>query len=427
MKKRFAQGKIDADNYALDMIKNQRWVDKDIDDIAFFKKEIVNHLPAAIAELPELEKFVKHYEPNGSGDYCNMLAAAKFIISYAQNVAADIATAPAVDVEELNLQAVNNVSDEEKIYRATSLIVNDYGAETAKTKDFKTAAEAFKYLKKKEKHYTATTEWAHTIKVWDSAEEADKYEDCFSIDEEHTIYRKSILVDETTTDPEIQALIDAEKARKFESGYCPICYGVTQDAFDVATQKTTGMYNLPTANDIAKAVLIMKMCAKRGGFFILQIAQFAMIKDLRKPLETQTVEISKKNILPAKQEAIEPATNIYDTASIADIAKAYFLAQGKKYFKDDTKTISYFKTVLQIKSLVVLGLQVEENIQENLKPSNYYYNIYDAECRMAEDCRCLTAVKRSFARKAKHHQTLANKAWKEHQKYFLEVFCGAAQ
>ena len=208
LKKRFAQGKIDEENYALDMIKYQRWVEKDIDDIAFFEKEIVNHLPDAVAELPELEKFVKHYEPNDSGDYCNMLDAAKFVISYAQNVAAevdaaDIATAPAVEVEveveELNLQAA------------------------------------------------------------------------------------------------------------------------------------TEMYNSPTANDIAKAVLIMKMCAKRGGFFILQIAQFA-IRDLRKPLETQTAEISEKNILPAKQEPIEPAK--------VDSAKGN-LQTAEEYF--DANDISSWK------------------------------------------------------------------------------------
>ena len=68
------------------------------------------------------------------------------------------------------------------------MIVKDYGSSPV-TKDFKTAAAAFKYLKKKEKRYAATTEWEHTIQVWDSAEEADKYEECFSIAQEHTIYQ----------------------------------------------------------------------------------------------------------------------------------------------------------------------------------------------------------------------------------------------
>lgn len=96
---------------------------------------------------------------------------------------------------QFNLKEANNVSDEEKIYRATSLIVKDYGSSPV-TKDFKTAAEAFKYLKEKEKRYAATTEWEHTIQVWDSAEDADKYEECFSIAEEHTIYKTDSYADE---------------------------------------------------------------------------------------------------------------------------------------------------------------------------------------------------------------------------------------
>ena len=102
LKKRFAQGKIDADNYALDMIQHHRFVDKGTDDIAFFKKEIVNQLPAAIAELPELKGFVKNFSYDNSGDYCDMLAAANFVISFAQIVAAEVAaaadTAAAADI-----------------------------------------------------------------------------------------------------------------------------------------------------------------------------------------------------------------------------------------------------------------------------------------------------------------------------------------
>ena len=124
LKKRFAQGNIDADNYALDMLEHKLFVDKYAAEILFCEKEIVNNLPTAIAELPELEKFVKHYDYNDTGDYCNMLAAAKFIISYAQNVAAEIdaaeiATAPAVEVA---IQAeIDNATVQEKTEMYNSL------------------------------------------------------------------------------------------------------------------------------------------------------------------------------------------------------------------------------------------------------------------------------------------------------------------
>ena len=125
---------------------------------------------------------------------------------------------------QFDLQAANDLEEPaddegEKIYRASTMIVNDYPI--SREKYFKTAAEAFKWLAKKAKHYAATTEWEQNITVWDSEADANRFGDNWSFAQDCTIYTNDSYGDgETTTNPDIQALIDErdtkEKATKAE-------------------------------------------------------------------------------------------------------------------------------------------------------------------------------------------------------------------
>ena len=208
-------------------------------------------------------------------------------------------------------------------------------------------------------------------------------------------------------------------------------YAVTAEAETVYTVRRMGKYGDSssfTYETLESAETAFENECLDGSFVYVELLKgYDVIHRWEKGIETPPTTIGNKNILPAEQEPIQAVATLYNSASANDIAKVYFMTQGKRFFKDDAKTLSYFVTSVQIKALAVLGAQVEEKIQEALTQSDHYYNIYDAECIMEADCRCLASVKRSFIKKAKHHDTLSKKAWKEHQKYFLEVFCGAAQ
>lgn len=96
---------------------------------------------------------------------------------------------------QFDLQAANNAEKPEKIFTAMTLIYKR-DAWFENTKDFKTAVEAYDYLQKKAKRYSAKTAWEHSI-----------------TDSEGTvIYENSSDGDKWTDNDEIQALLNTEKA-----------------------------------------------------------------------------------------------------------------------------------------------------------------------------------------------------------------------
>ena len=124
LKTRLAKGKVDADKATFDINHFQRILDEHTDKVTSLKKQIVDDLPAAVAEFPDFEKWFYYYEYDNkekwaeelASDYMkryyDMLDAVKFVISYAQNVAADIATT-AVEIEEYAVTPEDDGSNDE--------------------------------------------------------------------------------------------------------------------------------------------------------------------------------------------------------------------------------------------------------------------------------------------------------------------------
>lgn len=84
---------------------------------------------------------------------------------------------------------------QEKIYYAKTYI--GYESMRYSEKEFKTAVDAYNYLLKKRCRYSGTTYWLHEIVAYDGKKEETIYED-----------GDTLRDGETTTDPEIQILID---------------------------------------------------------------------------------------------------------------------------------------------------------------------------------------------------------------------------
>lgn len=163
----------------------------------------INHVHEADPEFEAFFKFAKTVDDElaslkaAEDDGSNDDAEEDFLASLDTSIDEDTETDELVDEAE---------PVQEKIY-VTNVLINPgnfIGKHyTGSLKEFKNAMDAFNYLKDKERHYAKKTHWLHEIYV---CEDVHKLET--------VIYRSSDcpIVDENSTVPEIQELIDAEKA-----------------------------------------------------------------------------------------------------------------------------------------------------------------------------------------------------------------------
>lgn len=137
------------------------------------------------AKLAEIEKESEVEENTVEDDGSNDDAEEDFLATYDASIDEDSETEELVDEPE---------EVKEMTYEANTYIYKG-GSSKNTVKDFKTAVEAYDYLQKKAKRYAGTTDWAHSIDIWDGKHYSN-------------IYRNDCNGNEQTTDAEIQVLID---------------------------------------------------------------------------------------------------------------------------------------------------------------------------------------------------------------------------
>lgn len=194
---------------SVELASNLTVNDKVIQTVKFFEGTIENEM------LPVKNEYISPYGVHGTR------------ITFVQkNSALDDGSNDDADEDFLASIDEDNEEDElvdeaepvqEKRYYTNVYIgkwtVLGYGY-TGTVKEFKTAMEAFNYLKAKEARYSKKTRWVHEIFNANNEDEVYKHK-------AEKIYWCGTgwyqYEGEGSTIPEIQALIDAEKARKFES------------------------------------------------------------------------------------------------------------------------------------------------------------------------------------------------------------------
>ena len=136
-------------------------------------------------------------------NYINL--AVKFMENHAAEYVKNQPVTIEVDAEEIESAKIEEVDAaepvEEKKYYAVSY--TGYNSIRRSEKEFNSAIEAYKFLKKKIRKYSGSTYWRNQIGVQFLESGKLKFE---------TIYENGVEIEERTTNAEIQALIDAENA-----------------------------------------------------------------------------------------------------------------------------------------------------------------------------------------------------------------------
>lgn len=175
--------KIDADN-ELDSILEESAVSIEAQEVAI-QAEIENAKAEAELTIQFDLQAANNVEITAEDDGSNDDAEEDFLATYDASIDEDSETDELIDKPE---------EVKEMTYEVNTYIYKG-GSSKNTVKDFKTAVEAYDYLQKKAKRYAGTTDWAHSIDIWDGKHYSN-------------IYRNDCNGNEQTTDAEIQALID---------------------------------------------------------------------------------------------------------------------------------------------------------------------------------------------------------------------------